>query len=66
MQAAADISAELELHDFRIVRGKQMKVIFDADVPFALEKTDGEIKAALENIVQSLGDFCPVITVERR
>ncbi len=66
LSAAEGISKDLELHDFRLVRGKQTKVIFDADVPFSLEKTDGEICAALEEIVEKCGDFLPVVTVERR
>lgn len=63
---AADLTGELQLHDFRLVRGMKDKVIFDADVPFSCEMTDRTLQRALEAIVAGLGDYTPVITVERR
>ena len=54
----------MDLHDFRIVRGATVKVIFEVGVPFACKQKDGEILETLERSVKILG-FEPVITVER-
>ena len=55
----------MNLHDFRLVRGEKMKIIFEAGVPFALKATDGEIKSALLAAVRLLTDAEAIITVER-
>ena len=66
VRSAADGTVEgLNLHDFRLVRGKVTKLVFEAGVPFACEKPDAEIKSDLERAVRILGDIEPVVTVER-
>ena len=64
-EGLSDIAEGLEIHDLRLVRGAKTKVIFDAGVPFSCKKKDGEIRAALEERLRALGDFEPLITVER-
>lgn len=55
----------LNLHDFRLVRGAHKKIIFEAGVPFACPEKDSEIQNNLERAVKLLGDYEPVVTVER-
>ena len=62
--ATEGIYEGMDLHDFRIVRGATVKVIFEVGVPFACKAKDGEILEKLERSVKILG-FEPVITVER-
>ena len=56
---------DIELHDFRIVRGAVDKAIFEASVPFSCKLKDGAVRAALEEIVRACGNYVPVITIER-
>lgn len=63
--AAEGITEGLDLHDFRLVRGSVKKIIFEAGVPFACPEKDAEIKNNLERAVRVLGDYEPVVTVER-
>ncbi len=57
---------EWNLHDFRVVWGENLtKVIFDVTVPFACEKTDGEVNELVSQMVRDFGSFDAVITVER-
>lgn len=55
----------LELHDFRLIRGAKKKVLFDAGIPYACKLTDKELLSELESAVHRLGDYEPVVTVER-
>ena len=55
----------LDLHDFRLVRGKDKKLIFDAGVPFSCPLSDEELRKKIENAVKEAGDYTPVVTVER-
>lgn len=55
----------LDLHDFRLVQGKNKKLIFEAGVPFSCPLKDEEIKAEIEKKVREAGDYVPVVTVER-
>ena len=59
------ITEGLNLHDFRLVRGARKKIIFEAGVPFACPDKDSEIQNNLERAVRILGDYEPVVRVER-
>lgn len=59
------ITEGIELHDFRLVRGAKTTVIFEAGVPFSCKLKDGEIRAKLTEELLCLGDYKPVITIER-
>lgn len=66
IRAALDgMYEEMDLHDFRLVRGEHKKIVFEAGVPFALKAKDEEIRATLSGAVRVLTDAEPVITVER-
>ncbi len=54
-----------ELHDFRMIRGVKIKVIFDVCVPYACKLKDEQIRRLLEAAVKDLGEYEPAITVER-
>ncbi|MDE6059612.1 MAG: cation diffusion facilitator family transporter [Clostridia bacterium] len=63
--ATEGMTEGLNLHDFRLVRGSKKKIIFEAGVPFACPEKDKEIQNNLERAVRLLGDYEPVVTVER-
>lgn len=66
IRAATEGMAEgLNLHDFRLIRGVRKRIVFEAGVPFACPEKDAEIKDNLERAVRVLGDYEPVVTVER-
>ncbi|MDE5897005.1 MAG: cation diffusion facilitator family transporter [Clostridia bacterium] len=66
LRAAAEGMVEgLDLHDFRLIRGATVKFVFEAGVPFSCPKSDREILNDLERAVRVLGDYEPVIGVER-
>lgn len=55
----------MNLHDFRLVRGAKIKVVFEVAVPFSCEKNDNEIQNDICRAVRVLGNYEPVVTVER-
>ncbi len=55
----------LNLHDFRLVRGVKKKLVFEAGIPFSCPEKDEEIRNDLERAVRLLGEYEPVVTVER-
>ena len=57
---------QFEIHDFRIVRGATDKVIFDVEVPYSCEKSDEQVQTELSEFVMSLGEYKPIITVDRQ
>ena len=63
--AVAKIAEGAEIHDFRLIRGKTNKVIFDVGAPFSCKKTDDELRRETENAVRAMGDYSPVITIDR-
>ena len=66
IRAAIDgIYEEMDLHDFRLVRGERKKIVFEVGVPFDLKIGDDEVAATLTSAVRVLTDAEPVITVER-
>ena len=63
-EAARELAEGLELHDLRLVPGTD-KVEFDVGVPYACKRTDSELYEALFGIVKDLGDYEPIIRIER-
>ncbi len=64
-ERAREVAEGLEVHDFRLIPHTN-RVEFDAGVPYGCRKGDGEILAALQEIVRELGDYEPVINIERK
>lgn len=66
LRAALEGAADgMNIHDFRLVRGKGKKAIFEIGVPFDCPAKDGDIRSDAERAVRLLGDYEPVVTVER-
>ncbi len=63
-EAAHAIADGLELHDFRLIPGTN-RVEFDVGVPYACKRSDEELRLALECAVKRLGDYEPLIRIER-
>ena len=55
----------MNIHDFRLVRGKTKKAVFEVGIPFDCPASDGEIENTVARAVRLLGDYEPVVTVER-
>ena len=55
----------MNLHDFRLVHGTKIKVVFEVAVPFSCKKSDREIENDVCRAVRVLGDYEPAVTVER-
>ena len=64
--AIEGVEDEIELHDFRLVRGAINKVIFDVEVPYSCKKTDDELRQSLEKAVHGIVDYTALITIERK
>lgn len=54
----------LEVHDFRLVRGFNKKLVFDVCVPFSCKVSDGELRAKIKDRLQFCADLELSITVE--
>ena len=66
VRAAVDGLAEgMNVHDFRLVRGAKTKVVFEVGIPFDSPVNAAELKNDIERAVRILGDYEPVVTVER-
>lgn len=65
-EAISGVAQDIELHDFRLVRGVLNKVIFDVEVPYSCKSSDDELRAILENEVRGIVDYQTVITIERK
>lgn len=66
VRAALEGLAEgLELHDFRLVRGFNKKLVFDACVPFSCKLSDGELRVKISERLQFCNDLELAITLER-
>ncbi len=63
-EAARELAEGLELHDFRLIPNSN-RVEFDVGVPYACRRTDEELHGELVDIVKRLGDYEPVIRIER-
>ena len=64
--AVENIHEDLELHDFRLVRGVTNKVIFDVEAPYSCKKSDDELLQIIENALCDVVDYKTVITIERK
>ena len=66
LRAAAEGMADgMNIHDFRLVRGATKKAVFEVAVPFDCPVSDKELENSLARTVRILGDYEPVVTVER-
>lgn len=55
-----DISPELSIHDFRLLRyARQKKLYFDLEVPYSMKLTQQELKQRIEDALPS--EYVPVI-----
>lgn len=63
-ERARELTDGLELHDFRLIPDTD-RVEFDVGVPYSCKLTDEALAAALRAIVKDLGDYTPVINIER-
>lgn len=63
--AVTGMYENMDLHDFRLVRGARKKIVFEVGVPFACKEHDDKIRADVESAVSLLTDAEAVITVER-
>lgn len=64
--ATEGMTEGLDLHDFRLIRGAQKKLVFEAGVPYGCPKKDEEIADDLKRAVRLISDAEPVVTVERQ
>ena len=65
-EAIQGVGKDLELHDFRLVRGAVNKVIFDVETPYSCKKTDDELRLSIEEAVHGIVDYQTLITIERK
>ncbi len=66
LRAAVEGMAEdMDLHDFRLVRGATKKAVFEVGIPFDCPVSDDEIASSVSRAVRLLGDYEPAVTVER-
>ena len=56
---------DMNIHDFRMVRGVKVTLVFEVGIPFSCKAKDGEIRSSIENAVRLLGNYEPVVEVER-
>lgn len=66
VRAAIEGMAEnMDIHDFRIVRGAKVKLVFEVGIPFSSKLKDSELLNDICRAVRVLGDYEPVVTIER-
>ena len=66
VRAAVEGMAEgMNIHDFRLLRGARAKVVFEVGIPFDCPVADEDLRSSVERAVRVLGDYEPVVTVER-
>lgn len=63
---AKNLSEQIEIHDFRLIRGSVNKIIFDVCVSYSCKKSDEELRVEIEEIIKSLGEYNSVITIDRQ
>jgi len=63
----SEISGEISMHDFRLVRGNtHTNILFDVDVPMSFKMSDGKIKKEIDQKVKEIDcSYNTVITVDR-
>lgn len=55
----------LEAHDFRLVRGTKIKLVFDVVAPYSLKLTDAEICEKLKTALNLPPEYLLAVTVDR-
>ena len=66
LRAAVEGTVEgMNIHDFRLVRGTTKKAVFEVGIPFDCPVRDEQVLDDVCRAVRLLGDYEPVVTVER-
>ena len=66
LRAAVEGTVEgMNIHDFRLVRGSTKKAVFEVGIPFNCPMSEREVGNTVSRAVRLLGDYEPVVTVER-
>ena len=62
-----EYSKDLDLHDFRIVKGDtHTNILFDVEMPINYPKDKYDVKKDIEEIVKSVDSkFCPVLGIDQ-
>ena len=55
----------MDLHDFRLVRGARTKAVFEVGVPYDCKEKDEKIRDDVLAAVKIITDIETVVTVER-
>lgn len=63
--AIEGMAGDMDIHDFRIVRGAKTKLVFEVGIPFSSKLKERDLKCDICRAVRVLGDYEPVVTVER-
>lgn len=63
--ALSDVCEGFEIHDFRMVRGAKIKLVFDAGVPYSCKSGDDKLRFEIEKRIAALGDFALSVRIER-
>ena len=63
--AVTGMYRDMDVHDFRLVRGARKKIVFEVGVPFDCKAKDGEIEASVLSAVRLLTDIEASVTIER-
>ena len=64
--ALKGVAQDLELHDFRLVRGVTNKIIFDVEAPYSCKKSDDELLQIIEKSLMGVVEYKTLITIERK
>ncbi|HIW01807.1 MAG TPA: cation diffusion facilitator family transporter [Candidatus Protoclostridium stercorigallinarum] len=64
-EAVTALGKGLEVHDFRLIRGTKNKAVFDVGAPYSCPDDNAALLTEIKDIVRSLGDYEPVITIDR-
>ena len=63
--AVTGMYENMDLHDFRLVRGGRKKAVFEVGVPYDCKEKDEKIRADVVAAVKVITDIETVVTVER-
>lgn len=65
--AVYEIDERFSVHDFRLDRSDgTTKVVFEVAIPYGCESSEEEVAQTLSEKVKSMGDYIPVVFVERQ
>lgn len=66
VRAAVEGMADgMDIHDFRVVRGAKTKLVFEVGIPYSCKQNERELKSDICRAVRVLGDFEPIVWIER-